>query len=325
LPNVLVTFKADEDVKQPLLSALGGLGKVAFLSEIAPKDRGSELAEADVLISWNLERELQPSEFAMLSNVKLLQLLSAGADHTPFTRIPDTVTIAGNAGAYAEQMAEHILAMILAIYKNLIDRHNKLAEGVFDHTNENRLLAGSSCAILGLGGIGKATARLLRPFGVKILAINTSGRTDEQVDFVGTMKDLEYVLRLADVVLVTLPLTNSTRGLVGSRELDWMKNDATIVNVARGGLIDETALFQKLTHNPTFHAAIDTWWDEPFRDEKFHTNHPFLILPNVLGSPHNSGLVPGALTRAAVDAAENIKRFLNHEQTLGVAKRSDYT
>lgn len=325
MPNVLITFPTSERFKQPLLSALDGNCKVVFLSGTAAKDRASELAAADALISWNLERELQPSEFTILSNVKLLQLLSAGADHLPFTQIPATIVIASNAGAYAEQMAEHILAMILAIFKNLIDRHNKLANGVFDQTNENRLLAGSSCAILGFGGIGKATARLLRCFRVKIFAINTSGRTDEQVEFVGTLKDLEYVLRLADVVVVTLPLTDSTRGLIGRRELGWMKNDATIVNVARGGIIDETALFEKLQQNHSFNAAIDAWWVEPLRHGKFHTNHPFLTLPNVLGSPHNSGVVANSLVSAAVHAAENVKRFLNHEPIFGVVRRSDYT
>jgi glycerate dehydrogenase len=324
MANILVTFSAGEQLREAVLSALDGTGNVTCLSDIPANERPQVLTAADVLLSWNLGSELQPSEFGMISGVKLLQLLSAGADHVPFPQIPPTITIASNAGAYAEPMAEHVLAMMLAIFKHLADRHNKLVNGIFDQTIENRMLQGSVCVILGFGGIGKATARLLRCFGVRILAINSSGRTAEPVDFVGTLKDLEHVLRLADVVVVALPLTKLTRGLIGSRELGWMKNDATIINVARGGIINEAALFEKLKLHPTFYAAIDAWWVEPFRNEKFHTSYPFLRLPNVLGSPHNSGLVPNSLITGAAHAAANVKRFLNHEPIVGVVRRSDY-
>jgi len=325
MAKILVTLSANEKLRKAILGALNHAGEVVFLSDLPQKERSSELAAADVLISWSLRRELKPSEFAKLSNVKLLQLLSAGVDHMPFSRIPPTVTIASNAGAYAAQMAEHVVAMILAIDKNLLNGHNKLVKGVFDQKNVNRMLDGSTCAILGFGGIGKASARRLRCFGVKILALNTSGRTDEPVEFIGTLKDLEYVLRRADTVIVSLPLTRYTRGLIGKRELGWMKDDATLVNVARGDIINEAALFQKLKIHANFNAAIDTWWVEPLRQGKFKTRYPFLKLPNVLGSPHNSGIVADAMVVGAVFAAENVKRFLTHERVMGVIDRENYT
>jgi len=232
--------------------------------------------------------------------------------------------IASNAGAYAEPMAEHAVAMILAIMKNLVDREVKLRNGVFDQTNVNRMLQGSNCAILGFGGIGKKIAGLLRCFDVKIYALNTTGRTDEPVVFVGTLKDLEHVLRLADIVIITLPLTNSTRKLIGKEQLGWMKNDAVLVNVARADIIDEAGLYMKLKANPQFTAAIDTWWIEPLRHGRFSTNYPFLELPNVLGSPHNSGIVHNSFEKGTMHAVENVKRFLNHEPVLGVVNRQDY-
>lgn len=323
--RILITFPAEEKSREAILRSLDHVGNVVFLSDLRKKERSSELAAADVLMSWNPVRELTRSELATISNVRLMQFLSAGADHLPFSQIPLTVTMASNAGAYAEQMAEHAIAMILAIWKNLLDRHNKLVKGVFDQKNVNRMLAGSTCAILGFGGIGKAAARRLRCLGVKILALNTSGKTNEPVEFIGTLKDLEYVLRLADIVIVSLPLTRLTRGLIGRRELGWMKNDATLVNVARGDIINEAALFRKLKRHRTFHAAIDTWWEEPLRQGRFRTNYPFLKLPNVLGSPHNSGLIADAMIVAAACAAENVKRFLNNERVTGVVNRSDYT
>ena len=325
MTKILITFPADDQFRNAILSTLDAVANVVFLSDVREKERSSELATADVLMSWQPDHELKTSELATISNVRLLQLLSAGADDLAFSQIPLNVTIASNAGAYAEQMAEHAIAMILAISKNLLDRHNKLVKGVFDQKDMNRVLAGSTCAILGFGGIGRAVARRLRCLDVKILAINTSGKTNESVEFVGTLKDLEYVFRLADIVIISLPLTKFTRDLIGKRELAWMKDDATLVNVARGDIINEAALFEKLKTQPSFNAAIDTWWAEPFSEGKFRTHYPFLKLPNVLGSPHNSGMVADSMVVAVARAAENVKRFLNNERVTGVVNRSDYT
>ena len=324
MTNVAVTFPARGAQREALISVLGKVARVIFLSDLSPDDRAKELGYADVLISWSPKRELQPEEHRTLTHARMMQLLSAGADQVPFSQLPPTLTIASNAGAYAEPMSEHILAMILAATKNLLDRHNKLKDGIFDQSNPNRMLRGSTCAILGFGGIGKATARLMRCFGVKIYALNTTGKTDEPVEFIGTLKDLEYVLRLANLIVIALPLTKSTRGLIGSRKLAWMKDDAILVNVARGQIIDEDALYEKLKTQPNFTAAIDAWWIEPLTHGEFRTDHPFLELPNVLGSPHNSGIAHGSFLKATMLAAENVKRFLKHEPVLGVVRASDY-
>ncbi len=325
MANILVTFRAENEQREILTKALDAVTRIAFLSDLTGKERARELASADILISWSPRRELQPEEFRLIAHAKMMQLLSAGVDSIPFSQLPPGLMIASNAGAYAEPMAEHVLAMILAVWKNLVDRHVKLRAGNFDQENENRMLRGSTCAILGFGGIGKATARLLRCFGVKIMAVNTTGRTDEPVDFIGTLKDLEHVLRQADIIIITLPLTNSTRKLIGREQLGWLKNDSMLVNVARADIIDEGALYEKLKGNPQFSAAIDAWWIEPFRHGKFATDYPFLELPNVLGSPHNSGVVPGSFLRGTKYAAENVKGFLNNEPVLGVVKRTDYS
>jgi phosphoglycerate dehydrogenase-like enzyme len=324
MANILVTFEAENEQRNTLIKALGKAAHIGFLSDFAGKERARELADADILVSWNPTRELKPEDFQLIARAKMMQLLSAGIDHIPFSQLPPGLMVASNAGAYAQPMAEHVLAMILAVMKNLVERHMKLRAGNFDQEHENRMLRGSTCAILGFGGIGKATARLLRCFEVKILAVNTSGRTDEQVDYIGTLKNLEHVLRKADIVIVTLPLTNLTRKLIGKEQLGWMKDDAILVNVARADIVDESALYRKLKENPQFFAAIDVWWIEPLRHKRFATDYPFLELPNVLGSPHNSGIVPGSFLAGIVHAAENVNRFLNKEPVSGVVMRSDY-
>jgi phosphoglycerate dehydrogenase-like enzyme len=324
LTKIAVTFSPREGQRQVFLDVLGKVARVVFLSDLPEGNRAKELADADVLISWSLKRELAHLGYATASRARMVQLLSAGADHVPFNQLPSSLIIASNAGAYAEPMAEHVLAMVLAITKNLLDRHDKLKKGVFEQSTPNRMLRGSDCAILGFGGIGKATARLLRCFGVRIHAINTTGKTDEPVDFIGTLKDLEAVLRNADMIVISLPLTKATRGLIGTRELGWMKDSAILVNVARGEIVDEAALYEKLKSQPNFFAAIDAWWIEPLTHGEFHTNYPFLELPNVLGSPHNSGITHVSFREATLHAAVNVKRFLNHEPVKGIVRPSDY-
>ena len=261
--------------------------------------------------------EVGRSGLGELRGLKFLQTISAGVDHLPYSELPADLVIASNPGAYGEPMADHAMAMILALAKRLRQVHNELARGQFNQMTETKDLAGKVLAILGFGGIGQAIARRSRAFGMKIYAINTSGNTDQQVEFVGTLKDLETVLRQADVAVLSLPLTKETRNLLGERELNWLKPSAILVNVARGAIIDQDALYAHLVANPDFQAGIDAWWVEPFGSGKFELRHPFLELENVLGSPHNSGMVPGALARSAYLAGQNVARFLRGEPILG--------
>jgi phosphoglycerate dehydrogenase-like enzyme len=124
--------------------------------------------------------------------------------------------------------------------------------------------------------------------------------------------------------VISLPLTLATRGLIGARELALMKPTVILVNVARGPLVDQSALYEHLCAHPEFSAGIDTWWTEPTSDAPFRTDYPFLDLPNVLGSPHNSSIVPGTMLSAARLAAENVRRYLRGEAITGVVRRSDY-
>ena len=321
---VAVSYPVDDEFTQINTGVLEEVAKLVFLYG-RPEDEFREIVRhADVLIGWHLGEELPSGVLHDTPRLRFVQLLSAGADAVNFGAIPERLVLASNVGAYSEPMAEHVTAMALALAKRLPQRHAALARGEFKMWEPVLTLDGSVGAILGLGGIGRATARLMRAFGMRIHAINTSGRADEPVEFIGTLADLDRVLAAADVLVLALPLIKATRGLIGARELGLMKPTAILVNVSRAAVIDERALYERLRDQPEFCAGIDTWWHEPGPGSRFSTEYPFFDLPNVIGSPHNSGVVDGALEFGAVKAAENVRRFLDGEAVIGVVHRDEY-
>lgn len=324
LPTVAVTFPIRPDDRAAFERTLDGAADLVFLADLSDQERLAALGQAEVMLSWLWGTELRPEERSALDRVRFVQLISAGADGLPFGEVPSHIELASNVGAYADPMAEHVLAMALALAKRLPQRHAELAAGDFRHFAFSKALAGSVFGILGFGGIGKAVARLARELPARIHAVNTSGRTDEPVEFVGTVDDLDAVLSASDVLVIALPLTRRTRGLIGSRELSLMKPDAILVNVARGAIVEEGALFDHLRDHPDFTAGLDAWWREPLGQGAFRTDVPFFELPNVLGSPHNSALVPGSLEAAARRAAENVLRYLRGEPVAGIVDRAEY-
>lgn len=307
--TLLVAFSLDEAARGVAIEALGGAAELVCLADLAPPQRGAALSAATVV----LVRDLKPfsaDEFALLGNVRLVQCITAGVDYLPLSQLPANVPVAANGGGYAEPMAEHALAMVLAAVKRIVLEHAALARGEFRQHIENRMLAGSVCGIFGFGNIGIATARIMRNMGLRVHGINRSGTGHPLLEWIGTPDQLDMLLAAADVMVISAPLTRSTTRLFGARELALMKSDAILVNLARGEIIDEAALFAHLQATPTFTACIDAWWIEPIRHGAFHMDHPFMSLPNVIASPHNSATVPGSRPAALRRAIENCKRAL---------------
>ncbi len=321
---VAVSYPVDGEFKDINTRVVSADAEVAFLAELGDTERLRALGRADALIGLRLSRELPDGALAGAPRLEFIQLMPAGADGVDFAAIPERLVIASNVGAYAKPIAEHVMAMTLALARRLPQRQAAMAAGDFDQQHPLHTLDGAVCAILGFGGIGKATADLMRAFGARIYAVNSSGHTEEPTEFTGTVADLDRVLAAADVTVISLPLTLATRGLIGARELALMKPDAILVNVARGAIVDERALYEHLSANPEFCAGIDAWWHEPGPHSGFRIDYPFLSMPNVIGSPHNSGIVAGVLQTAARMAAENVRRYLRGEPLTGLVRRADY-
>ena len=321
--TLVVSFALNAADRAIVTAAIGDAGDIIYLTDCDDAARAAALRTADVLFAANTARELRPGETALLGNARLIQFMPAGIDFIPMGDLPEGVPVASNAGAYAEPMAEHAVAMALAAAKRLVVEHTNLARGAFNQQAPNRMLRGAVCGVLGFGAIGIATARLLRAFGMRIHAINRRGATDADVDWIGTPDRLDDLLANADVLVISTPLTRATENLIGARELQRMKPDAILINLARGEIIDEPALFAHLQAHPQYTACIDAWWIEPVRHGRFAMNHPFMDLPNVIGSPHNSASVSATRPTGLRRAAENCRRALLGETPLNLVGPGD--
>jgi phosphoglycerate dehydrogenase-like enzyme len=259
-------------------------------------------------------------------NLKLFQTLSAGVDQFDLSAIPKGATVCSNVGAFAEPMAESVFAFILSFAKNLPSLQEELRRGEFPQWTARRgtFLKGKTIGVIGAGGIGRATAKLARAFGMRTLGIASKARDIQNFDFVGNLGDLDYLLRESDFVVISIPLTTRTRGLINRDKLNEMKPSAILVNVARGPIVVEKDLYEHLKANTEFRAGIDVWWKYPKKGEKFQPDYPFTSLSNVLATPHVSWNVPEIDLAFVASAVENVLRFLSGQELRGVVNRSEY-
>ena len=323
--NILVTYTPGQEEKGIYREVLESIANVHYLAAATDNERTELVHGAEVIIALNFsQKEIDHSEISRIKKVGFIQLIYAGADNVPFALIPENIKLASNAGAFAEPIAEHVMALTLALAKNLLPNHKMLCNGRFDRSGINRQLKGGICGIIGLGGNGCQIARIMQTVGMKVYGINRSGKTEASVEFMGNVTDMKKVLRAADVVVVTTPLTRETRNLLGQKELEWMKPDAILINVGRGEVIDQQALYAHLKSNPEFRAGIDTWWSEPVNREDFTLEYPFCQLPNFIGSPHIADHVPGSMPHATRLALENVKNYLFGKDIRGVLNHRDY-
>jgi len=311
-PTMLVAIDASPERREIIEAALGDAGDAVYLEDLPEADRPSAVARAGAIFAAHVNR-LPDLGRDIGGNCRLLQFYSAGVDYLPLKHLPDDLPIAGNGGAFAEPMAEHGLAMTLAAGKRLFIEADAMKQGEFNQFVRNRMFLGGTAGIVGFGGIGVAMARLFKAIGMQVHAINRRGTTDEPVDWIAGEDRLDEMLGVSDVVVLSLPLTQRSERLFDAVRLARLKPDAILVNLARGEIIDEDALYEHLVANPAFTACIDAWWIEPVRHGKFEMKRPFLDLPNVIPSPHNSAAVGVWRQHVVRRAAENCARALRGE------------
>ena len=324
MARVLFVAPMDAERRAAVAGNAAGAIEPVLLEDLSPDRRDEAWATTDVVVCMGFPREFPIDLRERARKLRMIQALVAGVDHLPFERFPPTAVVCSNAGAYSVPVAEHAMALLLAAAKDVPARTEEIRRGVFDQSVTNKALAGSTALILGMGGIGSEIARRCKAFDMRVIGIARSRSSKGSADEVGTLEDVRRYLSHAGAVFLALPLTRETQGLVDRRFLASMKDDAVLVNIARGKLIVEDDLFEHLKAHPRFRAALDTWWAYPDAREGRPFHRPFHELPNIVMTPHIAPSVPGQRRRAMEAALDNVRRFLRGETPEHVVSPTDY-
>jgi phosphoglycerate dehydrogenase-like enzyme len=284
------------------------------------------MADVDVLVTMAFTREMG----AAAGRLKLVQVPGAGLDRIDRSALPPATSLA-NAYGHETGIAEYVIGAMLAWTREFGRLDAALRRGVWESqwavgtapTAPWPELAGQTLGILGYGRIGQAVARRARAFGMTVCAIRRDVKASgtEGLAFLGGPEALDEVLRRADHLVVTLSLSEATRGLLGDKELGRMKPTAMLVNVARAEIIDEAALYRALAERTIAGAALDVWYRYPTSPGPTMPGHlPFHELPNVLMTPHVSGWTEGMLEARATLIAENVQRTARGEPPVNLIR-----
>ena len=245
-------------------------------------------SRAEILIACSAGRDRLKPVVDNAPRLRWIHSLSAGLDTLLYPELVASPVVLTNArGAYSRSLGEWVMAALLFFAKDLrrlVESQQRGSWDVFDPD----WIQGKTLAIVGYGDIGRAAAEKARAFGMKVIGVRRRPAADAFCDEVVGQDALRAVLARADYVVVTLPLTTETRGLIGRDEIAVMPPHAVFVNIGRGPVVVESALVEALRARRIRGAALDVFDQEPLP-----AGHAFYTLSNVLLSPHTADRVPG--------------------------------
>lgn len=273
-------------------------GRVAVHAAKSAEEAAALIRDAEVLFTWRFPREL----YRDARRLRWAHAMAAGVDWLLVPELPGGVTVTRTQGVYGPWMAEYVVGWCAWVTQGMersraAQRAHRWSEGL------PAPLHGRTLCVVGLGDIGRAIARAARALGMRVTGVNRSGRAAREVDRVWKLRDLRRALADADFVVVVVPLTAETRALIGEAELGAMRPTAWLVNVARGAVVDETALLRALDTRRIAGAVLDVFATEPLP-----VAHPLWDRDNVVVTPHIAGPdYPDELTEVF---NENLRRYL---------------
>jgi phosphoglycerate dehydrogenase-like enzyme len=305
-PGVLDTFQVE-------------FPSVEFIQAPDAFHSATPLGDADVAVTW----ALTPDEIDAAPNLRWVQWIGAGVDHAPLEALKARgILLTNNRGVHANNIAEHVIGMMIAIARNfprLVHAQDEHIWSLDDNRWTVKELAGSRALILGAGNIGKALATKAMGMGldVEVMGRNRRASFIDGVTY-RTVDELESALPNADHVVIGIPLTPETLNLFDERRFSLMKRGAIIYNVGRGPILDTAALIAALESGRLGGAGIDVSDPEPLPHD-----HPLWTAPNVFITGHTSGRTPyywqrgGRILRANIAhylAGEPLENLVDYEQ-----------
>ncbi len=322
MPRIVVLSPLPEDMVRGFFAGEAGAEQVEVT--VYTGDPGPGLVEvvrgADVIIgdfTFRLPIDAEVAEAAR--GCRLIQQPSIGYQHIDLEATRRVgIPVANVGAANAVGVAEHAVMFMLMLLKKVLYFHSKTARGEWAQSEVFTVgsleLMDKTVGIVGMGNIGREVALRLRPFGCQVLYHDLRRLEPEAERELGVeYASLEDLLRASDIVSLHVPLTPATRHLIDEEKLDMMKPSAYLLNLARGEVVDEEALYRALRDGRLAGAGLDVFTQEPV-----DPGNPLLSLPNVVLTPHTAGGTNESRVRMIQVTVENVRRVLSGEKPLYV-------
>lgn len=299
--KVLTPFKRVGDIRQVRDPDRGIMFDVDVT--VAESNLSTLIEGVDVLVAIEFNAEM--SRHA--DQLKLIHCPGAGYERIALEAVPKGVVVCNNF-EHENAVAEWVLMAMIALDRQVLKADRTLRAGSWIMSGRHGAtypgLQDRTVGVIGLGRIGRRVGELAKAFGMRIIAATRTPLTAEErqrlsIDLALPMSQIDTLLSKSDFIVPCVPDTEATRGLIGPRELALMKPTTNLINIARGEIIDEGALYQALVDRRIAGAAMDVWWNEPVSRESAPapSKYPYCELDNVLMSPHAS-----AMTESTIDA-----------------------
>jgi phosphoglycerate dehydrogenase-like enzyme len=299
---------------EPFVRA-GVEGAVVSRAESGSEALRAAIVDADAIVCADLSAE----ELALARRLRLVHVLGAGWDGIAVAALPRGCALC-NVYEHEVAMAEWTLMGMLALARSLITYDRDLRTGVWGTPNRfegepDRDLRGRVVGIVGYGRIGREVARLAGALGMETLAVTRSperaGPAADSLRWIGDMDSLSRLLNESDFVVLALPLDDSTRGLIAAAELQLLGPDGYLVNLARGPLVEEEALYLALRDRQIAGAALDVWYRYPAAADEIvrPASFPFWELDNVVMTPHSAGFTRSTFERRWHFIVDQLRRL----------------
>lgn len=285
---------------QEQLSNLEHLGYEIVFVQDERKTLNIDVSDIDAVVCNSLFIYNDIKEF---KNLRTIQLTSAGLDRVPLDYINEKGIQLFNArGVYSIPMAEWAILKILEIYKKSRIFYKNQEQHKWEKQRELLELTDKTAAIIGYGNVGTEIAKRLKAFGTNVISVDRRIKEDEYANESVLIDNLDVALVKSDIIILTLPLTDETKHLINEEKIKVMKDNAVLINVSRGGIIDEIALIESLNKDKFLGLALDVFEEEPLNAS------PLWDCENVIITPHNSFVSDKVNERLFKLMIENLSR-----------------
>lgn len=300
--------------------------EVVWCARRDPLTLGDELRDVDVYVGGRFTAQMAESA----EKLRLIHVAGAGTDRIDFAALPDGVLVA-NTFHHERSIAEYVLSAAIMLRRDFLAQDRALRREVWatsvydDAIDQLPTLRDARVGFVGFGHIGQRAWELLRAVGSEGTAVTGSGRVDATahgLSWAGDTSRLDELLSESDVVVLSAPLNQATEGMIGARQLRLIGSNGVLINVGRGPLVDENALYDALHDGYLRAAAIDVWYRYPAPGgQSAPSALPFAELSNVLMTPHSSGVTADTFIGRADDIAANVARLSRGERLSNVVTR----